>query len=77
MMSVHPSPDTELATNGALSCTTNYYAIRDEARNAQAQQIKRFLLALMAPSWRVRRVVEWVLQQWHTKWLSEQRTSRP
>jgi hypothetical protein len=78
MMPAHTDPDTEHATNRALLRTTNYYAIRDEARNAQAQQIKRFVMAVIAPSWCVKRVVAWILQHWHTEWPSvDHRPSRP
>lgn len=66
------------AHNGALLRTVNYYAIRDEARNAQVREIKRFVMAVIAPSWCVKPVVEWFLQHWHTEWSSmDHRPSRP
>jgi hypothetical protein len=77
-MPAHTDLDTEHATYGARLRTTNYYAIRNEARNAQAQQIKRWVMAVIGPSWCVKRVVEWILQHWHTEWRSmDHRPSRP
>jgi len=57
---------------------TNYYALRDEARNAQAQQIKRFVLAVIASRSSIKRAGEWILQHLHTEWpRMDGRPSRP
>ena len=77
-MPAQSDPTTGRATAGSLVHPINYYALREEARNAQAQQVKRIALTVLASGSCIMRMLEWMLQQLHSDWSSvAQRPSRP
>jgi len=70
-------PNTRRTTFAAVR-EINYYALREQARNAQAEQLKRLILACIAPHSSIKRVANWLLQHLRQEWPSmEHRPSRP